>query len=47
MQDRLQALSKDAAKPPFLIDQFKVVQRNMHGEPVLPTDEEEAGVEMP
>ena len=33
------ALAKEAAKPLFLVDQFKVVMRNMNGEPVLPTDE--------
>lgn len=36
---RLEALSKEAAKPLFLIDQFKVVQTNMKGEPVMPTEE--------
>lgn len=39
LQRRLDALAKDAAKPLFLVDQFKVVMRNMNGEPVLPTDE--------
>ena len=24
----------------FLVDQFKVVMKNMNGEPVMPTDEE-------
>jgi hypothetical protein len=31
----------------FLVDQFKVVTTNMRGEPVLPTDEDYAGVESP
>ena len=44
---RLDALAKEAAKPLFLVDQSKVVTKNMHGEPILPTDEEFAGVEMP
>ncbi len=39
MKQRLDAASKEAAKPLFLADQFKVVLRNMNGEPVLPTDE--------
>jgi arylsulfatase A-like enzyme len=39
MQQRLDALAKEAAKPLFLVDQFKVVMRNMNGEPVLPTDD--------
>jgi arylsulfatase A-like enzyme len=39
MQQRLDALAKEASKPLFLVDQFKVVMRNMNGEPVLPTDE--------
>ncbi len=47
MQQRLDALAKEGAKPLFLIDQFKVITKNMHGEPVLPTDEEYAGVETP
>jgi hypothetical protein len=32
-------LAKEASKPLFLMDQFKVITRNMNGEPVLPTDE--------
>jgi len=39
MQQRLEALAKEAAKPLFLMDQFKVVMKNMAGEPVMPTDE--------
>lgn len=39
-KERLDVLAKDAAKPLFLVDQFKVVMKNMNGEPVLPTDEE-------
>lgn len=39
MQRRLDALAKEAAKPLFLVDQFKVVMTNMKGEPVLPIDE--------
>ncbi len=39
MQQRLNALAKEAGKPLFLVDQFKLIMRNMNGEPVLPTDE--------
>ena len=31
----------------FLVDQFKLVVSNMHGEPVLPTDDDFSGVEAP
>ena len=47
LQKRIEALAKEAAKPLFLADQFKVVVKNMHGEPILPTDEAYSGVEMP
>ena len=47
LQQRIEALAKDAAKPLFLVDQSKVVTKNMHGQPILPTDEDFAGVEMP
>jgi arylsulfatase A-like enzyme len=46
-QRRLNALAKESAKPLFLVDQFKVVKKNLKGEPVLPTDEDFAGVEEP
>jgi arylsulfatase A-like enzyme len=46
-QERLNALATESAKPLFLVDQFKVVMKNMAGEPVLPTDEDYAGVESP
>jgi len=39
MQQRLDALAKEASKPLFLVDQFKVIMKNMNGEPVLPTDD--------
>ena len=39
-QQRLNELAKGATKPLFLVDQFKVVMKNMQGEPVMPTDEE-------
>ena len=47
LQQRLNALAKDAAKSLFLVDQFKVVMKNMKGEPVLPTDDEYIGVDGP
>ena len=46
-QQRLNALAKESAKPLFLVDQFKVIKKNMKGEPILPTDEEYAEVEAP
>jgi arylsulfatase A-like enzyme len=46
-QQRLNALAKESAKPLFLVDQFKVVKKNLKGEPVLPTDEDFPGVEEP
>ncbi len=39
MQRRLDALAKEASKPLFLTDQFKVIMKNMNGQPVLPIDE--------
>jgi arylsulfatase A-like enzyme len=46
-KQRLDSLAKTSAKPLFLGDQFKVVMKNMNGEPVLPIDEDYAGVELP
>ena len=40
LQNRLQELSTGAAKPLFLLDQFKLVQKNRAGEPLLPIEEE-------
>lgn len=39
MKLRIDELSKGAAKPLFFADQFKVVLRNMNGEPVLPWED--------
>ncbi|MBX3356752.1 MAG: arylsulfatase [Phycisphaeraceae bacterium] len=39
LQRRIESLAKEAVKPLFLVDQFKVVMRNMDGEPILPTDD--------
>jgi arylsulfatase A-like enzyme len=48
MKQRLEALAKEAAKPLFLVDQFKVLMKNINGEPVLPTDDDfAAGAEAP
>lgn len=47
MQARINELAKDAAKPLFLVDQFKVIMTNMQGEPVLPIDEGFSEVEIP
>lgn len=46
-QRRLNDLAAEAAKPLFLVDQFKVVQRNMQGQPVLPIEDEALGYESP
>ena len=43
----IEALSREAEKPLFLVEQFKVVKKNAHGKPVLPIDEDYADVEMP
>jgi arylsulfatase A-like enzyme len=47
LQQRLETLAKESAKPLFLVDQFKVITTNMQGEPVLPFDDDFSGVEMP
>jgi arylsulfatase A-like enzyme len=39
MQATLDALAKEAVRPLFLVDQFKVITRNMQGEPLLPGDD--------
>jgi arylsulfatase A-like enzyme len=39
MKQRLDAAAREAVQPLFLADQFKVIMRNMNGEPILPTDE--------
>ena len=46
-QQRLDTLAREATKPLFLVDQFKVIMKNAKGEPVLPTDEEFTAVEGP
>lgn len=47
LQRRAEALAREAAQPLFLADQFKVIQTNMRGEPVLPTDDEFYTGDMP
>ena len=47
MQQRFNALAKESVKPLSLVDQMKVVMKNMAGEPIMPYDEEQAGIEMP
>jgi arylsulfatase A-like enzyme len=47
LQRRIEALAKQATRPLFLIDQFKVITRNMQGEPLLPIDEDFAAFEQP
>lgn len=47
LQRRLESLAKESAKPLFLVDQFKVVQKGLHGEPVLPIDDGAGSMELP
>ena len=44
-QQRLDELAKQSEKPLFLVDQFKVTTKGLHGEPILPTDEDFDGIE--
>lgn len=39
LQQRVEKAATEAAKPLILVDQFKVIMRNMSGEPVLPSDD--------
>jgi arylsulfatase A-like enzyme len=39
LQKRIDELAKDATKPLFLVEQFKVINKGMQGEPLLPIDE--------
>jgi arylsulfatase A-like enzyme len=47
LQRRLEALSAESIKPLFFVDQFKVVMKGLHGEPILPIDEEFGWTELP
>lgn len=47
LQRRIEELARQAEKPLFLTDQFKVIMTNMKGEPVLPIDEGFGEVERP
>ncbi len=47
LQQRLNALAKEGTKPLFLIDQMKVVMKNMKGEPVMPGEESFYEAEQP
>jgi len=47
LEKRLNTLAKEAATPLFLVDQFKVVMKNMQGHPVLPTDDDYSLTESP
>lgn len=40
-------ISEAKRNPAVSVDEFKVVIKGMHGEPILPTDEDFAGVEEP
>ena len=39
MEQRLDTLAKEAAKPLFMVEQTKVIMKNMRNEPLMPTDE--------
>ncbi|QOV91916.1 arylsulfatase B [Humisphaera borealis] len=39
MQERLNALAKEAAKPLFMVEQMKVIMKNMQGAPALPWED--------
>ena len=39
LQKRIEGLSKESERPLFLIDQFKVLQKNMNAAPVLPNED--------
>ncbi len=43
LQARINELAAESAKPLFLLDQFKVIMTNMHGEPVMPFEDEAMG----
>jgi arylsulfatase A-like enzyme len=47
LEARIEVLSKESAKPLFLVDRFGVAVKSMHGKPVLPIDDDYAGVESP
>ncbi|MEZ6210240.1 MAG: arylsulfatase [Phycisphaerales bacterium] len=47
LQRRLEELAAQATKPLFLVDQFKVVQKGMQGEPVLPFDDAASDIDYP
>ena len=40
IQKRLNELGKDSAKPLFLVDQMKVINKNMQGEPLMPGEDQ-------
>ena len=39
LQKRIEGLAKESERPLFLIDQFKVLQKNMNAAPVLPNED--------
>ena len=47
LKGRIEALAKQSAKPLFLVDRFQASMASMNGEPVLPIDDDYAGVETP
>jgi len=47
LKQRIDELAAQSTKALFLVHQSKVVMKGMHGEPILPTDEDFAGIEQP
>jgi hypothetical protein len=39
LQERLEALAKESAKPLFMVDRFAALQKGMSGAPVLPNED--------
>ena len=47
LQQRVDELAKQSEKRLFRMDQFALVIKGLNGKPILPTDEDFAGVEEP
>jgi arylsulfatase A-like enzyme len=47
LQKRIEELAKASTKPLFLVEQFKALQKGLHGEPALPNEDAYYEVEEP
>ena len=47
LQQRIEELAKASAKPLFLVEQFKAMQKGLQGEPALPNEDAYYEVEEP